>query len=57
LHEMQSPLVGFLSGLLAFETAYAFAVPYDASFVAPEIIRTLFEHQETTAPSPCLTEK
>jgi len=41
--EMQSPLVGFLSGLRALETAYVFAAPCDAPFIEPEVIRTLFK--------------
>ena len=42
--EVQTPLVGFLSGLRAIQAPYVFVAACDIPFVEPNVIRLLFEH-------------
>ena len=41
--EVQTPLVGFLSGLRAIQAPYVFVAACDIPFVEPNVIRLLFE--------------
>ena len=41
--EIQSPLVGFLSGLRALRSPYVLASACDMAFIEPRIIRTLLQ--------------
>ena len=41
--QVQSPLVGFLTGLHALRTDYVFATSCDAPFIEPRLVRTLFD--------------